>query len=328
MGKRGKIVLIVLIILIALTFGQKRNNNETGAILNTLPSPTSAIEYSEWAVPSLRSRTYDSEITVERESGRAGEFKNEVIIFESDGLKQYALMATPFGKVPASGFPVIILNHGHVPPSAYSTINSYKALSEYYPRAGFVMIKPDYRGHGQSEGGAESLTNRIGYSIDILNLLAGVEKLPNIDKSRIYMWGHSMGGEVTLRVLEVTDKVKAAVLWAPAARDWPENVLHFARRGQTERAERLKLEYEQLFGGGRDKGVATLDGENLKLIKIPVLVQHATGDASVPYEWGQYVTQKMQEAGITTELVTYQGDDHNIVSNRAEAQKRDVEWFK
>lgn len=321
MGKRGKIILIGLSILsvgwVWTNTNDKSSISNTKSIFSATPTPT--IAYSEWAVPSLRSRSYDSEIM--KENGN-------VVSFVSDGLKQYALMMIPNGTPPPDGWPVIILNHGHITPSAYSTINSYKALSEYYPRRGFVMIKPDYRGHGQSEGGAESLTNRIGYSIDVLNLLAGVEKLPNIDKTRIYMWGHSMGGEVTLRVLEVTDKVKAAVIWAPAVRDWPENVLHFARRGQTERAEKLKAEYEQLFGGGRDKGVATLDGENLKRIKIPVLVQHATGDASVPYEWGQQVTQKMQEAAITTELVTYQGDDHNIVRNRAEAQRRDVEWFK
>ncbi|MBK7897558.1 MAG: hypothetical protein IPJ90_22295 [Anaerolineaceae bacterium] len=39
--------------------------------------------------------------------------------------------------------------------------------------------------------------------------------MPQADTSRIGMWGHSMGGGITTKVLTVTGGVKAAVLHAP-----------------------------------------------------------------------------------------------------------------
>ena len=150
-------------------------------------------------------------------------------------------------------------------------------------------------------------------------------KLPNINREKIFMWGHSMGGEVTLRVIEVTDKVKAASLWAPAITHYPENTLYFARRDPTRAARRL-AEYEAEFGEVRGEKVATLD--NLEYVKVPVIVQHATGDESVPYEWGEEVTDRLQGQGVNVTLYTYQGDNHNIAANFALAIKRDTELFR
>ncbi len=39
-----------------------------------------------------------------------------------------------------------------------------------------------------------------GLAIDVINLMNALESFPEADVERIGMWGHSMGGGVTLKV--------------------------------------------------------------------------------------------------------------------------------
>ena len=54
-----------------------------------------------------------------------------------------------------------------------------------------------------------------GATDDTLALLnAALDVTPQADPNRIGMWGHSMGGEVTLRALLVSDRIRAAAIWS------------------------------------------------------------------------------------------------------------------
>ena len=52
------------------------------------------------------------------------------------------------------------------------------------------------------------------YTEDVLALLAGLEDVENADLDNVFMWGHSMGGEVTLRTLLATDRLRGASIWS------------------------------------------------------------------------------------------------------------------
>src|SRR5213075_2420317 len=110
-----------------------------------------------------------------------------VASYRSDGLKIFGLLTVPNGRKPAAGWPVIIFNHGYIPPSQYRTTERY------------VVFKPDYRGHGSSEGQPSSAYGSPGYTVDVLNAVTTLQRYPDADRNRIGMWGHSLGGNVTLR---------------------------------------------------------------------------------------------------------------------------------
>ena len=71
---------------------------------------------------------------------------------------------------------------------------------------------------------------RVGMATDVLNLIAIVKAsggkpgpLQAADASNIGMWGHSMGGGITTRVITISPDVKAALLYSPMSGDEQKN---------------------------------------------------------------------------------------------------------
>jgi alpha-beta hydrolase superfamily lysophospholipase len=128
------------------------------------------------------------------------------------------------------------------------------AYVDYFARNGYIVFKSDYRGHGESEGEAVGGYGSNAYTIDVLNAVASVKKLPEADPARIGMWGHSMGGHITLRVMVTTGDVKAGVIWAGVVASYPELLTSWRRRAVSPpaalptRARRWRDELVERFG--------------------------------------------------------------------------------
>src|SRR3989344_3238335 len=174
------------------------------------------------SIPSLAHRDYKKgEIKIENKIETNKSFTSYIASYLSDGLKVYALLNIPNIPKPQNGFPVIIVNHGYINPKGYNTVSSYKNITDYFSKNGYLVLKPDYRGNDKSEIDNKALM-RFAYPIDVMNLISSISSIKEADSSSVYLWGHSMGAEVALEVLEIIGKneelsksVKAAVLWAP-----------------------------------------------------------------------------------------------------------------
>lgn len=284
-------------------------------------------ESNPYTIETMSRKEYATTISVVNEIRRTQNFISFKISFTSAGLKQFALMNVPTGTPPESGWPVVIVNHGYIPPEEYSTENSYVNTSAYFANAGFLVLKPDYRGHDDSEGEAGSLISRIAYAEDVLNLMAGLDQLEHTDAGKIFMYGHSMGGEVTLRVLEVSNKVRAATLWAPAVHTFPEGYLYFARKNPAPngRLEKFESELVKYFPSASYPEVDTL--AHVARITCPVNIQHATSDESVPFEWGIALEKKFRAENKSVNFYSYPNDNHDIAGNWSTALNRDIELF-
>src|SRR3990167_589444 len=176
------------------------------------------------SIEALRTGDYPgSEITIEQELTPGSNYKRYITSYKSEGLKIYALLTVPNSIPPEGGFPAIVFNHGYIRPADYRTDEKYVAYVDGFARNGYVVIKPDFRGHGDSEGEASGAYGSVGYTIDVLNAVSSIKKLRDpstssgrfvVDTNRIGMWGHSMGGYITLRSMVVSQDVKAGVIWA------------------------------------------------------------------------------------------------------------------
>lgn len=291
-----------------------------------VPTPaeqTMFVPVNKFAIEKLRQRTYEANLQFEKELQSRLGFRSEIVSYASDGHKQYALKNTPLSAMPEGGWPLIIVAHGYIEPSKYRLESDYQSVTTPLTRAGFVVMKPDYRGHDKSEGEAGKVWSRVEYAVDVLNLLAGIEKLPDVNSRRIYIWGHSMGGDVALRVVETTDHIKAASLWAPAVYKLPDQVTWFSR-DDSERLQTVNEELNLILKP--DEYIQVETRENLQYVGIPILVQHAKQDESVPYAWGEELVSKMRAKGIMVKFNSYEGD-HNISQNFSQAIQRDVEFF-
>jgi hypothetical protein len=76
----------------------------------------------------MRQQSYPgSPITIEQTLEPGANHNQYVVSYLSDGHKIYALMTVPTGTKPATGWPVIVFNHGYITPSQYRTIERYVA---------------------------------------------------------------------------------------------------------------------------------------------------------------------------------------------------------
>jgi len=238
-------------------------------------------------------------------------------------------------EVPIGGFPTIVFNHGYIPPAEYSTTERYVAYQDGLARNGYVTFKSDYRGHGNSEGEPTGAYGSNGYTIDVLNAVASVKRYPDVNPEKIGMWGHSLGGFITLRSMVVSKDIKAGVIWAGVVGSYPDLINNW-RRGSATRvplpsgARRWRQVLQDQFGTPESNPTfwnSISANAYLKDISGPLQLHHGTADTSVPVEFSEKLEKQMKDAGKEAELFVYQGDDHNLASNFSTAINRSVEFF-
>ena len=279
------------------------------------------------SIPGLRERSYAAESLTLLDPVPASEgLEAREFSYRSEGLVNYGLIEKPAGDAPEGGWPVIVLAHGYIPPDAYSTVDNYRLVTRYYAAGGFLVVKPDYRGHGRSEGRGGGPTRTIDYSIDVLNLIGGLDAIPDADTDNVFLYGHSMGGEIGLRILTVDDRLRGASLWAAVTEDYPENTLFFIRRRSETEAAALKVLVEAEFDA--EDYPSLTPNSYLESIDVPILVHHGTADESVPFEWSVPFRRRLEAAGVDFVFYEYPGEDHNISRSFYSVMDRDMAFFR
>lgn len=162
----------------------------------------------------MKESTPGSDPVIEQELADGNDYKRYIASYKSEGLKIFGLLAVPSGKIPGNGWPAIIFNHGYIPPEQYVTTQRYEDYVDSFAKEDYIVFKPDYRAHGNSQGNADGNYYSPGYVVHVLNAVSSVKKLPEVNPEKIGMWGHSMGGNITLKNLVISDDIKAAAIWA------------------------------------------------------------------------------------------------------------------
>lgn len=256
-------------------------------------------------IAALRARSYGAgELRIERKMAETAAFTRSLISFDSDGLTQYGFINVPKGAGP---FPVVLVLHGYVSPSRYSTPLGYTTrYADALARAGFLVVHPDYRAHGRSEG-SESADNlfRSGYAIDVLNLIEHVKRMPNADPTRIGLFGHSMGGGISLRVLTISKDVKASVLYGSMNADEVKNGDQI--RDVFRRVKRIPEDDVP-----RERLAEISPASYLADISAAVSIQHGELDTQVPLQWSRDLNAELTRLGKSVELHTYPRQGHSL----------------
>lgn len=262
-------------------------------------------DVSAITIAALRARSYGAgELRIERKMSETAAFTRSLISFDSDGLKQYGFINVPKGAGP---FPVVLVLHGHVTPSRYNTPLGYTTrYADALARAGFLVVHPDYRAHGRSAG-SESEDNlfRSGYAIDVLNLIKHVKRLPNADPNRVGLFGHSMGGGISLRVLTVSQDVKAAVLYGSMNADEGKNSDQI--RDVFRRVKRIPEDAVP-----RERLASISPAGYLADIDAAISIQHGELDDQVPLQWSRDLSAELMRLGKSVELHTYPRQGHSL----------------
>jgi dipeptidyl aminopeptidase/acylaminoacyl peptidase len=313
------------------------------------PTSTPTVTPTPTPVPNplqidyMRRQSYPgSDITIEQELPNGSNYKQYIVSYLSQGYKIDALLTVPIGQKPATGWPVIVFNHGYIPPATYRTTERYVAYVAAIARNGYIVIKPDYRGHGSSEGEATGGYGTPDYTIDVLNALASIEKYPDADPNRIGMWGHSMGGLITLRAMVVSQDIKAGVIWGGVVASYPDLMTQWHPRPTPEASatpnpdqtpdarRRWRNDLIAQYGTPDEnpdfwKSISPID--YVSDVSGPIQLDHSTTDEEVPYEFSVSLNQALLDADKTVEFYSYVGDNHNIANNFSLAMSRSIQFF-
>ena len=286
---------------------------------------------------ALRQVSYPgSEILIESELERGANYRRYYASYLSESLKIYALLTIPDGEQPPSGWPAIVFNHGYIPPDQYRTTERYIAYVDWLARSGYIVFRIDYRGHDRSEGAARGAYGDTGYTLDVLNAVASLQRFPQVDPNRIGMWGHSMGGYLTLRAMVISPDIRAGVIWAGVVASYPDLLTRWRRGGastpvpSTSAARRWRLDWSSLYGSPEENpgfwnGISA--NSYLADLSGPLQLHHGTADESVPLEFSAILYEQLQQAGKPAEFYTYPGDNHNLSQFFSQAMTRTIQFF-
>lgn len=311
------------------------------------PSPTSTATLTSTSSPTptlhpmsiLGQRQTDypgSEILIEETLQNGANYHRYYASYQSEGLKIYGLLTIPFGEMPPTGWPSIVFNHGYIPPAQYRTTERYIAYVDWLARAGYIVFRIDYRGHDRSEGDPTGAYGHPGYTSDVINAVSALKQFPQADPQRIGMWGHSMGGFLTLRGMVISSDIKAGVIWGGVVASYPDMLYNWRRSsGPIPTPSPLGIRswryvWNEQYGPPEENPEfwrSVSANTYLADLSGPVQLHHGTADESVPLAFSEQLYQQAQQAGKHVELYTYPEDNHNLSGYFSQAMGRTINFF-
>ena len=330
------LILIVVVVIIFNNFNPSRQTISKGVAQKS----TATENLNPLSIQAMREKDYlGSNLVIEQTLSNGVNYHQYIVSYLSEGLKIYGLLTVPVGDRPKDGWPVIIFNHGYITPASYETYPTIGQYATYYPvfsRAGYIVFKPDFRGNGNSEGQPEGAYYSSAYATDDLNAIASIKKYKDANLNKIGVWGHSMGGNITLRDLVVDPKdIKAAVIWGGVVGsysdllNWHDSSYHPSIYELSLR-NRYRSDLINKYGTINSNSTFwnSIDPTNfVGDIQAPVQLHVGELDEEVPTAFSQELYDKLKAAGKTAEYYEYPGANHNISQGFNLAMQRSLSFF-
>ncbi len=293
------------------------------------PTPLPYLMYP-YTIAGLREREFTGgEISLDVVLGLTDVYTRYLISYPSDGLTITGVLQIPAGEGP---FPVIVMNHGFAKRGEYSSGDGSDRAAEFLVQRGYITIASDYRSWGGSDIGYSFF--HTGLVADVMNLIASLPSIPQADVNRIGMWGHSMGGGITTKILTLESPVRAAVLYAPNSADdadliarWGYGCIGDITAGEMLEtcnsadvipeslpAEVIAAYVESATSAERMREIAPF--YHLEAVSVPIQIHIGSADGdyigSTPPEWSYKLNQGLLDAGRDVELFVYEGQHHSF----------------
>jgi dipeptidyl aminopeptidase/acylaminoacyl peptidase len=215
----------------------------------------------------------------------------------SDGLKVKNLLYQPSVLSPDRKYPGVVINHGGMEGAEFET----RGLARELAVNGFVVVLPQFRGEGGSEGHFEFSGGEVDDSLAALGYL---KALGYVDAGRIGMVGYSLGGLVTLNVLERDPGVKAAVLMGAIS-----DPLAFFEETSKKRPPESPAQIERHKKDMQDR--SPMGG--LEKVNASVLILHGARDTRVNPEQSKRLYEMLKASGKDVEIKIYPYIGHSML---------------
>ncbi|HET7219879.1 MAG TPA: alpha/beta fold hydrolase [Vicinamibacterales bacterium] len=172
------------------------------------------------------------------------------VTIPANGFSIAATMTSPPG-VGRLRHPAVVLVGGSGPIDREGIVAGIPVLSQLagaLAQQGFLVLRYDKRGLGQSGGRLEAATQK-DYTDDLIGIVKWLEKRDDVDPRRLTVAGHSEGGTVALQAAAREKKITSLVLMATPGTTGADLLLEQQRHEldrlklpEAEKAEKIELQ--------------------------------------------------------------------------------------
>jgi dipeptidyl aminopeptidase/acylaminoacyl peptidase len=181
-------------------------------------------------------------------------------------------------------------------------------------------------GYGQEfERGIKNNWGKMDYTDIMTGLDEAIRKNPWIDTDRLGVTGGSYGGFMTNWIVGHTNRFKAAVTLRSVV-----NLI--SDEGTRDGAYGHEEDFNGLLFDHFEEYWAASPLKYVRNVKTPTLVLHSDNDLRVPLEQGEQWYRALKLYGVTTELVIFPRENHNLTrtgepKHIVESMKWQLYWF-
>lgn len=252
------------------------------------------------------------------------------VIFDSAGFQLVSMLHRP-ERSPTTSNPSVLFLHGFTGQKTEAHrlfVKTARALA----RAGFIALRFDFRGSGDSGGEFEEVTVS-GWRRDARVAFDILLRQPGVDAKRIGVVGLSMGGAVACHLAAGEPRVKSLALWSAVANGAdvvgvvgsPESLKHLAKHGWADRmGNKVSAKFVKEFRAMRPPA-------DLKRSRCPVFIAHGAADETVPVEQAnQFEAAARTRRSRLVEKLIIPFANHTYANLALEARliKATVAWFQ
>jgi dipeptidyl aminopeptidase/acylaminoacyl peptidase len=223
----------------------------------------------------------------------------------------------------AGPFPVVVVNHGFIPPDRYWIGQDSGIFGDPMAAHGFIAVAPNWPGYSGSGPGAPGLPPIVQEVVATLDLVSSLTSVPRADMTRIALVGHSNGGGISEIAMVVDPRIRAVVLHGPVSSDMADN------------ARKWWMSSPAGTGpvGSPDTnpdGYAHLSPRNYFAAgEPPTLIIQGTNDQEIPTAWTQATLAALQAKAIESKLSWYPGAMHDFAgANLSAAVTEQENWIR
>jgi pimeloyl-ACP methyl ester carboxylesterase len=262
----------------------------------------------------------------------------DVTLTANDGIKLAGTLTLP--GTASAPYPAVLLVHGSGCNDRDETIGPNKVFAQianHLSNAGYAVLRYDKRSCGKS-GGAFPLRDRL--IADARDALAFVRAQPEIDAKRIYVLGHSEGGELVPSIAIADRHLRGIVLMAPPAlpleRVLMQQLLRNVPPAQQATARRKAQALFAAIESGKAKTAEErwlrssfgIDPTSLiARVPCPMLILQGTKDIQVLPADTPRLVAAARAARRDLTVVMLDGDDHLFIKLGPDEQSTGGEYF-
>ena len=255
--------------------------------------------------------------------------EKKVFFYAEDGVKLCSIWTLPKNKTRRA----IVLAHGIT--SDKDEDGVFVKLASQLQQNDFVVLRFDFRGHGESSGKPIDMT----IAGELFDIDAAINEVKEKGFSAIGLVGASFGGGIaTLYAANNQQLLHALCLWNPCLnydRCFINPTLPWIRARKGHMKNDLQQKGWTTLGSGKyvlgkplfDEMAALLPYKEIRKITVPLLVIHGNKDTYVPYEDAKEAVIGMKNAAF----ITIDGGEHGFhepEEHTLEACKETLAFFK